>query len=183
MFSSLGIHNLPKPTCSGLLIVVGSGRGVWDDLSETPKGDIMAVNDIGMHLPYPLAHWYSNDDKMLPHWIRARRPRYVIDYPSNMRTHTCGEGPEGIEKWPWPGGGTSGLGAVFTGLALGYEQIIICGMPLDNGPHYFDSPHTKTNFGNQVPGDRPRFWTHARDNIFQGRVKSMSGRTKKLLNP
>lgn len=176
---------------SGKLLIVASGHTVWSDLERYKfgeredairfPGDVMAVNDVGMHLPCELTHWYSNDWKMLPLWARARRPRLVKVHQKKIELHSCFS--EIGHKWPWPGHGTSSLNAVYTGLALGYEEIILAGVPLDNGGHYFDPPWVRTNFENEVPtrDGQLRYWKVAKTQVFDGRVKSLSGRTKELL--
>jgi len=180
---SLGTKNqYPKfRPCEGKLLIVGSGRCVWDDLLKVNPlhFDVMAVNDMIIHYPGPLKHAYSNDWKMLPHWVNARRPRYVKDWGRPI-SHTC----HGNKSWPWPGHGTSSLNAVYTGLALGYSEIVIAGVPLDDGGHYFDPPWVKTNFTKEV-GMRDgemKFWANAKREVFDGKVTSLSGRTKELLN-
>lgn len=174
-------------TCKGTLVVLGGGRCVWDDLAAfgmagNHNHDVMCVNDIVMHYPGPVKHVYSNDHGMLSKWVSARRPTHITAYYPVQHTHTCRSG--GAQNiWPWPGHGSSGLNAVYTGLGLGYERIVICGIPLDNSGHYFDPPWTRTNFMNEV-ADRdgePKYWANAAKRIFKGRVKSMSGRTKDLL--
>lgn len=180
-------------TCSGNLLVVASGRCVWEDLArfklgnreDMPcihfNGDVMAVNDIGMHLPCEVTHWYSNDWKMLKKWVDARRPRFQKIYDRHIETHSCFGGAKHV--WPWPGNGTSTLSAVYTGLALGYESILIAGAPMDNSGHYFDPPWVETRFHNEVPNKdgQLKYWRDAKANIFDGRVKSLSGRTRELL--
>ena len=92
-----------------------------------------------------------------------------------------------MEVWPWPGHGTSSLNGCYTGLALGYDEIVLCGAPLDDSGHYFDPPTWHTNFVREIPDvDRggviqPRYWSEAKARIFDGKVKSMSGRTRDLL--
>lgn len=186
MFESIGLskNQLPKvKTFEGKLLIVGGGRCVWDDLQKisTNDFDIMCVNDIIMHLPYRINHAYSNDHYMLPNWISARRPRYKKDFEENILVHTCQTG--GGIVWPWPGHGSSGLNAVYTGLALGYTEIVLAGIPLDDSGHYFDPPWVKTNFVKEV-GLRDgeiKYWSNAQKHIFNGRVRSLSGRTKELL--
>lgn len=175
---------------TGLLIICASGACLWNDLYTIAAPlkwqqpfDIMAVNDAGMHIPHGIKHWYSNDWEMLPHWRKARRPRFktLDDAPTTeseqIKLHSCFSSP-GATVWPWHGGGTSTLNAVFTGLALKYDQIAICGAPLDNGPHYFDPPHTKTNFERSGGW---RTWQDARDRHFNGKVTAVSGFTKRIL--
>ena len=179
-------------TFNGLLIIVSSARGVWDDLeaagmarNEGPH--IMAVNDMIMHYPGKVHHAYSNDALWLPKWTAARRPSLQKQWEGIENTHTCNKTGNPIKSakwtWPWPGHGTSGLNAVYTGLALGYDEIWLCGIPLDNSGHYFDPPWVKSNFENEVAtkeGGLPKYWSSAQ-NVFQGRVKSFSGRTMALL--
>lgn len=211
-----GIQHMDLPdawgSCEGRLLIVAGGRTVWEDLKPFAAGhlqgwnkinfdgDIMAVNDIGMHLPCKLRHWYSNDGYMLPRWASARRPEYrdfvdlaqdgVSGRPPERKTNAILHsfrtyGSNEIVKWPWPGHGGSGLNAVYTGLGLGYTDITIAGMPLDNSGHYFDPPWVITRFNTQVPDqvDRKenRWWQNAREKVFKGRVKSLSGRTKEWL--
>lgn len=173
-------------TESGGLAVCASGRTIWDDLARIPgfKGswqqnfDIMAVNDTGMHIPYRLKHWYSND-KWLLRWRPARRERFGENDTTNenIKLHSC-FGIDGAVNWGWPGGGTSTLNAVMTGLALGYDRIYICGAPLDNSGHYFDPPWVTTNFSRS---GGLREW-ESRKPYFEGKVVSMSGNTKEILN-
>lgn len=186
-FSSLGIsqNSLPKlkKYFEGKLLIVGGGRCVWDDLQRISVNnyDIMCMNDIIMHLPYRINHVYSNDDKMLTNWVAARRPRYKKDFEENILKHTCQTG--NCIVWPFPGHGSSGLNACYTGLALGYTEIVLAGVPLDDSGHYFDPPWVKTNFVKEV-GMRDgeiKFWANAKRNIFNGKVRSLSGRTKELL--
>lgn len=174
-------------TESGEVIILGGGRCVWDDfgsLAPHHNMKILVVNDVGMHVPYYPKHWYSNDNKMLDKWLQARRPllkKNIDRGPIKMHTHQTGTGAMNI--WPWPGHGTSGLNACYTALALGYEKVILCGIPLDDSGHYFDPPWTKTNFVREVPerDGEHRWWTMAKRKVFDGRVKSLSGRSRDLL--
>ncbi len=192
MFSSLGISTgmLPeRDTYSGSLTIVGSGRCVWDDLSNHTWQDVMCLNDMICYFPDEIQHVYSNDDKWLPKWMASRRPRYKLDFPRVPRAHTCQTGTSSMTIWPFPGHGTSALNAVYVGLALGYDEIILAGVPLDGSGHFFDPPNgwknrdKFSNFDREVSGESPRYWKGAKDNVFKGRVKSLSGRTKELLNP
>lgn len=173
-------------TKSGGLLIAASGRCVWDDVMQASvvadQFDVMVVNDMIMHWPYPFQHAYSNDHVWLHKWLAARRPQHQkIDGLYDIHTCAVGTGKEHI--WPWPGHGTSSLNAVYTGLALGYERIVLCGAPLDSSGHYFDPPWVQSNFHNEVK-DRdglPRYWENAARKVFNGKVRSMSGRTQALL--
>lgn len=203
--SVFGIQKMDMPpetgSCSGRLLIVASGRCVWDDLEALGcvhvmtgwekvrfDGDIMAVNDMGMHLPAKVKHWYSNDGDMLPRWLAARRPEFArhIDGENRIMLHSFRTyGHHGIVKWPWPGHGGSGLNSVYTALGLGYDEVIITGMPSDNSGHYFDPPWVRTNFENMIPNvkdrDYNRWWHQAKVRIFGGRVTAVSGRPAQWL--
>ena len=171
------------------LVIVAGGRCVWEDLALLGvHGDanggwhVMCVNDVVMHYPGLVTHMYTNDHRMMQHWLQARRPLLTRKYGPVKYTHSCRVG--GKYSWPWPGHGTSGLNAVYTGLGLGYDQIVLCGMPLDNSGHYFEPPWVVSNFESEV-GVREdgtmMYWHNANQKLFGGKVKSMSGRTRELL--
>lgn len=193
-FDSLGIseitHRFPAiaGTYSGLVFVVGSGRCVWDDLeragmkeNEDDHKHVMAINDMIMHYPGKVDHAYSNNHTWLPKWIEARRDQYLTRWGTVKHTHSNWTG--GKHTWPWPGHGTSGLNAVYTAVALGYQDIRLCGIPLDDSGHYFEPAWKKTNFVREV-ADRNgqiKYWSNAKKHIFNGKVTSYSGRTRQLL--
>ncbi len=178
---------------SGECLIVAGARCVWDDLEEwTPHGDVMVINDIGMHLPMEVAHWWSNHHENLPSWLQIRRGGrlWVLNRkdPKPVKLHSLNKMKY---SWPWPGHGTSSLNAIYTAIALGYDRIVLAGIPLDNNGHYFDPPtghrlqgdFNWSHFTQEVPdrNGEPRFWKDAAKDIFQGQVKSLSGRTRELL--
>lgn len=174
-FSSLGIHQTWEPLHSGRLLVLGCARCVWDDLNAAlgtgwESADVMAVNDAISYCPGQVDHAYSDHVEFLQAW--ARRSRWRPD----LHTATPGA-PEGVREWPWPRHGTSALGAVYTGLALGYDEIMLCGVPLDGTGHFYD-PYW---VGSPQFAGEERYWRNAAERIFGGRVRSMSGRTKAIL--
>ena len=172
----------------GLCFVIGSARCVWQDIEKAGLAnnddntfDVMCVNDMIMHFPGRMEHAYSNNHGYLPKWISARRDQYLTRW--EHRTHTHSNKVGGKWTWPWPGHGTSGLNAVYTAIALGYTDIRLCGIPLDNTGHYFEPPWVKSNFHNEIPDrdGKMKYWENASKRIFRGRIKSYSGRTRDLL--
>jgi hypothetical protein len=179
------------------LIIVGSGRCVWDDLEQLHKfrtkeitDDVMCINDMIMFYPGDITHCVSCDAPMLPKWWAARRPPYKSQFSKVPRFHTVNnyQGVKGVETWEFQGAGTSGLLACKVGLELGYDEIILCGVPIDNDGHFWEAPWGKTNFQREIAdskgnirGDGRKYWTRARDTYFEGRVTSMSGNTRKIL--
>lgn len=170
------------------LIVVAGAACVWDDLAllgvkggQNAGWDVMCVNDIVMHYPGRVKHLFSNDHRLIPHWIGARRQQYTRAYGPIEYVHSQRVGAKYC--WPWPGHGTSLLGGVYTGLAMGYELVVICGGPLDDSPMYFSPSWEFRNFTREVgvKSGEMQYWGRAASKCFRGRVKSMSGRTRELL--
>lgn len=170
------------------LVIASGGRCLWDDIQKirinTEEHDIMTINDIGMHLPYRVKHWYSNDHILLPNWASSRRPMFrtgpQYDDGQPIALHSCNEGVQ--HHWPVPGHGTSALNAIYVALLMGYTDVTLVGIPLDDSGHYFDAPWVKSNFTMEVP-DRDyglRYWATAAP-LFQGMVKCVSGRLTDLL--
>ena len=190
MLESLGLFPDMLPSIagkySGLLIIVAGARCVWDDLEKAGMAknsdhDVMCVNDIVMHYPGPIEHFYSNDHIWIPKWIDARRQLMSDRFGKVKHQHSLFHTQW---NWPWPGHGSSSLGACYTALGLGYDEVWLCGGHLDNTGHYFDAPWIGSNFAVEVAqrDKGPRYWENARK-FFKGRVKSFSGRTKELLSP
>jgi hypothetical protein len=144
--------------------------------------DIMAVNDVGMYVPFQLLHLYSNHADMLKFWRKCRRKNFQALDQYAITTHSCNGGAD-VHHEDLPGHGTSGLNAVYLGLKLGYGNIVLAGVPLDDSGHFFEAPWCKSNFTREVPdrNDGLRHWARANREIFNGRVKSLSGRTAQLL--
>jgi hypothetical protein len=176
------------------LVVVGDAAGVWDDLERfgcrvdhrrgsvgKPGYDFMTVNKIVEVFPGKIEHAYSNEPKLLAKFIAARRNEYEFGNPLN--THSCQEGA--MHRWPWSGHGTSALGATLAGVGMGYEQVVLCGVPLDDGPHNGEPHWRRCKFMTSEacgPKGQPEgmdaHWKRAQELAFEGKVFSMSGRTR-----
>lgn len=172
---------------SGRLLIMGTGRCLWEDIERfvgvrdiaEDWADVMTVNDAVMYVPYPVSHAYSHDDPQLVHWVAGRRRRYQAMYDLDIIAHSVTEvETENVVEWPFPNTGTSGLGAAYVACALGYSDIVLLGLPLDDSGHFYDPPWIRSNFSRE---ENERRWIRARDEIFQGRVKSVSGRTRDIL--
>ncbi len=175
----------------GGLAICGDGSCVWSDLEalgcrvDEGKGSVakdgfhfMAVNKIGETFPGNLTHWFSNSPSHLLRFAAARRDEYVKEFRVPEHTHACQAGA--MWHWPWSGHGTSALGAALSGVALGYDEIVLCGIPLDDGPHNGEPPWRTTRFTTEVKGP-DKHWQRAIDLVLKGKVTSMSGRTREWL--
>lgn len=180
---------------AGSLLLLGGAACVWDDIERLGRakvgrnhvinwpGHIMTVNMALLFVEQP-QHAYSNDGKWLKRLVAARRPEWGKRWPGKIRLHSI-QTADGVEHWNFSGPGSSGLNAARVAVKLGYEEIILCGIPLDDSPHIGEPHWQHCNFTREVAGtagnDENRFWAQARKNEFEGRVKSMSGRTREWL--
>lgn len=179
------------------LIICGDAACVWLDLElfgarddsgrgkvHKPGWDLMTVNKIVEVMPASAEHCYSNQSRVLRVALAARRDEYAREFTFEPHTHSCNEGARW--HWPWGGHGTSGLGACFVALALGYERIVLCGLPLDDGSHNGEPHWRKTTFASSEAAgnerdDRDGHWKRAIELGFGGKIKSLSGRTRAWL--
>lgn len=180
------------------LIICGSARGIWDDLESfgckslegrgsiaKPGWDLMAINRMVEILPGNIEHAFSNHPEHLLAWCAARRPEYLKEFTAPKYTHSIGGKVDYI--WPWYGHGTSALSACFSGLCMGYTEIVLAGIPLDDGPHNGEPSWRRCVFETKdIVSDNAKIATHwyaANKSIFGGMVKSLSGRTREWLGP
>lgn len=173
---------------SGRCLIVASGHTVWGDLASlnyraNPSyWETIVVNDMVMHFPGEIDHFYSNDHRWMPRWIAARRPSHIRYWEGPRMCHSVRTGAQ--YNWPFPGHGTSTLNALYLAIALGYDEVTICGAPLDNGGHYFDPPWVRTNFEREVsttPSGDMQYWSGARKKLEKyAKIYAQSGRTRDL---
>jgi hypothetical protein len=170
----------------GPLLVMGGAACVRDDLLAVDggpgagwRGGRMAVNDIGAHYHGTIDHWVTLHPDYMAGWHQFRMGH---NYGDRGHVFTHSDRPAAAIQHVWKivnVGGSSGLFACFVGLLLGYSQIVLAGVPCDNQPHYFDPlPSYRGSL------DEPAtalVWQWARDHVFQGRVTSLSGRTRAWL--
>jgi len=173
------------------LAIFGDAACVWRDAAtygfacHVGRGsvykenfDLMVINKVGETFPGHIAHWYSNEAKLMNAFIAARRNEYRKEFSTAFNTHSCNRGAK--YHWPWGGWGTSGLGAIITGIALGYAKIVVCGMPLDESAHNGEPPWRSCRFTTEVSdtvgGGFNRVWRHAIKHVFADRVTFVSGR-------
>ena len=175
----------------GELLIVGTGRNVWEEVRGLPQArHVMCVNDMGMYWPGYVKHWYSNDVEQLIHWDKGRRRPHVQLYGSGWGLHSCfkrgGIEYERVHYWPFPGHGSSGLVAILVALGMGYTNITVAGIPLDNSGHFYDPPNNHQLRFESRPWSN--FENEATDRIIERtlplmrhKVYPLSGRLKEAL--
>lgn len=198
LMTGYGGFEFPLPEIAGTykgkgLVVCGDAEGIWQDLEafgcryDVNRGsvrkdgfDFMTINKMVETFPGEIEHCYSNEPSLLHKFIAARRNEYEREFPWPKHTHSCNVGAKW--RWPWGGHGTSGLGGTLVGIGLGYDQIVICGMPLDDGPHNGEPPWRRCRFSREAAGTAvggpDSHWKNAMQMAFDNKVRAMSGRTR-----
>lgn len=184
-------------TYSGNVVICADAACIWDDLERfgcrdnRDQGrvykqgwDFMTVNKVVEVFPGWIEHCYSNSPSCLRRFISARRDEYASEFGGPKHPHSIQGGVENL--WPFGGHGTSGLGAALVAVALGYRRVVLCGLPLDDGPHNGEPHWRRTAFASSEAAggmrtDRNIHWWNAKEMAFEGKVRSMSGRTKTWL--
>ena len=170
-----------------MLAVLGSARCLWDDVRRLGefRGDWLAINTVGCFIEWPLQHWASLHPEFFSAWATLREPIirngraeanvHNVEFHSHKTVSDWR-----VRAWPQypPTPGTSALFAAKVGLALGYERVILCGVPLDGTGSFYHSPWREQKFFHERKWREP--WVQAAQD-FGGRVRSMSGYTAELL--
>jgi hypothetical protein len=169
-----------SPKCG---IVLGTAPCMWDDLERAPAGwDIIAVNGAGFMYLAPIALWCSAHGKYLTLWMEKRRnagaPMTFKAYGNFGQYDELGD----VIAWNKPNGnGSSGLYAVLVALELGYQKLVLCGIPLEGQERFDYKEDSSKVITAQTDYQHYRLgWNQNRD-LLQKHVRSMSGWTKELL--
>lgn len=171
-------------TFSGTLIIMGSAAGLHDDMIQVkslwPDAHRMAVNHTGLLTQEYFEHWASCHMELglyRPEW-RYGALMSNPDMDGEVTMHSQHECDGDVYKWSklWDRGSSS-MFAVKVGLALGCDNIILAGVPLDNSGkfYHFDGPKYKFGYNQMLEN-----W-EAESKDWNGRVTSMSGNTRKIL--
>lgn len=195
---SLGFLSAPAgavDSFSGRLIICASGRCLWDDLERVSKRfdgevhDVMAVKQVGIHFPWPIRHWVGAHGERFQWMVPLRKDGYYFrGKVGEVRgVHPVKQGFNVHSDRPWPMvdkvwevrklTGTSTLFGVKVAMALGYDEIVLCGAPLDGSGRYYSAPSKPGDDLNMATMQEWDEYYH----LMKGRVKSMSGRTRELL--
>lgn len=168
-------------------VVCGSAACMWDDLDALQcmlkKDDEIvrcALNVCGVFLPR-MDQWFVTGygtAKPLADMRRACRPTDCGYDAVHVPGHSYY--PKTLDEmkfWPIETKGTVAMFAVRVLSSLEFHRIVLAGVPLDDKSGYFyGSPHER--FG--MSKDSVAFWGEWGPQLVH-RVRSMSGRTEKLL--
>lgn len=126
-------------------IIIGSAKSVYDDLAEATAlvvpDFVVAVNHAGIEFER-VDHWATCHVDDFPTWLAERRAKGYADpalwtddaKPASLPAPL---NSMGIRFAPYAEGSSGELG-ISVALVLGADRIIGCGMPLENGPHFYE---------------------------------------------
>lgn len=171
----------PKTDNSDCVVVLGSAPGWREELDAVVDYlPIIAVNGVGTLVEEDIAYWVSIHGRGLVKWMPIRAERgFNTDYIAYGNFQNKDE-DGGAIRWNRPNsGGSSGLHAVELALELGFDHVILCGMPLE-GQQRVRSLDGEVTEGVCHYSSYHDAWEKALPKL-DGCVKSMSGWTAKLL--
>jgi hypothetical protein len=172
------------------LLIMGTAACLWEDLDrydDRHGGERLAVNDAAAYYPQYSAHRLDHIAALEGNWLdswsyaakdwAAKHGGHSAYTHSHMKFAHWGGEP----RYVWPlkrDGGTVGLFAVLIGLLMGFDRIILAGSPIDASPHFY---HIEKEYRFYINESVRSEWLRARDAVFNGRVKSLSGWTREVL--
>jgi hypothetical protein len=178
---------------SGSVLVLGHGFTLHDDYARArllrPDAHVIAVNKAAVE--YRADHLFSwhNERGKLASWAKQQHERFgpgaiVHSTPGrNRETGVLLEPPPNrpeVDYW-WPGalaGGSSSWMAVRMAVFMGYEERILCGVPLSIGG-YADGIMAR-DFMREKVVEHYRAGV-AKDTAYHAGTYSMSGATREIL--
>lgn len=171
--------NTPKSKKS--LLILGGAGCVWKDLETFDRTgfDVMAINDMGWAFDDRIDFWVTLHPEKMEDWMAKRKGNKDFQTWSHADIPAARIDKILSEYWKSDDGisGSSGLFAVQVGLKLGYDEIVLAGVPMD-GTNNQTGP--KECWNENVALNFRKAWVLQAD-FLRGRVKSLSGWTKTLL--
>lgn len=177
-----------KDPAQSWAVCLGGARGVWDDLlaweamyGRPWDGLVVCCNDVGAHWPRQMHHWCTLHPEKFAAWEALRRqqnlPLRYETWSRIQRPRNAVAVHHAIQPW---GGGSSGMLAVQVAVELGCTRVVMCGIPMDDGPHFTESAEFSLKQHWKAVAGHWKAWVRGTARML-GRVRSMSGRTRELL--
>jgi len=178
------------PKESDVLLITADGKTLPDDLDLfLTKGIVHDVMCIGRSIRlYPgHVHHYVDVDADAGKWVADNLEK---NHPARgpIFKHTLGDVPWFDGAWEitncpinsedilWHG--SSAYFGALIGLAMGYENIVLAGCPMDSKGHWYNPDET---WGPRWTMETYQVWFEFAATPESKRVKSLSGYTKQLL--
>lgn len=163
-------------------LILGGASTLWADVASLEgfigrpwPGIVVACNEAGVYWPRRLDYWTSFHPQFFPLWEKERfargGPRGYVRF---ARRGIPGLADRSVRPW---GGGSSGLLCVAVAkVELALPRGVLCGVPLDDRPHFHDRDKGKSW---KAADQHWRIWEPHIDGL-RGWLRSMSGRTRKV---
>lgn len=128
-------------------LVCGSGRGVFEEViqlqNQIENPVVFACNDVGMYLHH-VDHFVSLHASKLDLWADLRRDPTSKGTGGNKDFYCHDPGLHGPRDWfQWKGltplMSFSGMFAAQIAFLMGCSRIILCGIPQDETPRFFEA--------------------------------------------
>lgn len=175
---------------SDTVLICGSAPCLFDDydiaLKHRPNAEVIAINDAASVIYADFLATLHPEDA--PRFRKNSMSDNVILISGQLRLI-----PSEIDYWfsDCNSGGTTAGSAIKMARVMGFQEIILCGCPMNGGDGYFDAKPKinkfgmSTRFGN-APADcrvvkthQERLCQEAREGQYDN-VRSMSGFTREL---
>lgn len=162
---------------SKVAFVLGGANTLDGDLEKARAiahpHTIIACNDAGADYPGFLPHFCTLHTEKAQEWYDKRK--FPIGQCWTSNTKTVPDEHKSLYNHVDAWDGSSGLLCITVALHLGYEKVILCGVPLDKkANHYFDDAQW-----DDAPRYRRSWMKHK--HLMEGKVKSFSGWTSLIL--
>tara|TARA_R110000751_G_scaffold100385_3_gene194353 strand:- start:397 stop:993 length:597 start_codon:yes stop_codon:yes gene_type:complete len=177
-------------------VIIGSAACLWDDLDHFEaiaekmgwKWDAVAVNHAGLAINHPIEHWVSCHPILIHHFREARRcyTHHTLGENGPMITH----GPRGRTGQDLTDKtydvssevmGNSALFGIWCMLHLGYERVVLAGIPFDGNRTFYHPKQMQPEHSDDIRHIRLMWSSAATNGDWVGKVFSMSGWTAALL--
>lgn len=159
-------------------IILGSGNTLQSDLASignmTDGAAIIVVNHTGFKYPIHADYWITLHPECWEKWLPMRKDAgYNMDFKS-IGYNSTNQTPKGMDRGSSDWAGMTGLFAVKCAFEEGFEEVILCGVPMTPTPYFWG---TKLHY--EIEAYQKGWENHLSE--LKGRVYSQSGWTKQLL--
>ena len=158
-------------------LILGDAAGVHAEAAEAMRlltfDAVFAVNNIGIAWPH-VDVWATLHPEAVVNWCGLARGLELRERAGLNRPATWAHKPWlGVDMATPDWGGSSGLFAVKVALECAFDAIVLAGIPMSDGPHFYHDEPWK-----EMPRYR-RAW-QARAEELRPFVRSMSGWTREM---
>jgi hypothetical protein len=159
-------------------IVLGSADTLQSDLDSIGNmrdgAAIFVINHTGFEFPIRADYWVTLHPECWHEWLPKRQSAGLnMDFKS-IGYNDRNKAPKGMDRGSSDWGGMSGLFAVKCAFEEGFEEVVLCGVPMTDTPYFWGD-----NLNYNIIGYR-KGWEKHIDKL-KGRVFSQSGWTAGLL--